>query len=126
MRPVALVVRFLLELALLLGVVLLVRQIVPGAWGWILAILAAVAVAVIWGLFLSPKATVPLPPAAALALEGLLFAGTGLGLFAVGFALPAILGVAIWIVDRAVLGVTGRPQRDSAGDSTTAGRKSPK
>ena len=97
LRKAALVVRFLLELALLAGVAVLVLRLVPDWWGWVVAAVAVVAVAVLWGLFLSPKAPVPLPPLAGLALEA--------GLFAVGLGIPAAIGVAAWILDRAVLGL---------------------
>lgn len=102
-RRAALAVRFLLELALLVGVATLALQLVPEWWGWIVAALAALVVAMLWGLFLSPKASVPLPPPAAVALEALLFLGTGAGLFAFGFVLPAAIGAVAWILDRIAL-----------------------
>lgn len=102
-RAVALAVRFLLELALLVGVATLVLQLLPEWWGWVAAIGAVVVVAVIWGLFLSPKASVPLPPPAAIAVEALLFLGTGAGLFAFGFGVPAAIGAVAWILDRIAL-----------------------
>lgn len=102
-RAAALTVRFLLELALLAGVAVLAWSLVPGWWHWPAAGLAVVVVAVLWGLLLSPKATVQLPVAAALVIEAALFLGIGAGLFLTGFAVPAVVGVGLWGVDRAAL-----------------------
>ena len=99
----ALTVRFLAELALLAGVAVLTWSLVPGGWRWPAAIAAVAVVAAVWGGFLSPKAAIPLPAPAALALEGLLFLGTGAGLFATGFGVAAAIGVAVWVVDRVAL-----------------------
>lgn len=102
---VALTVRFLLELALLTGVAVLAWHLVPGGWRWPAAIVGVVAVATVWGLLLSPKAPMPLPWAAALGLEALLFVGVGVGLVFIGFGVPAAIGVALWVGDRIVLAV---------------------
>ncbi len=102
---IALTARFLLELALLAGVAVLAWNLVPGWWRWLAVILAVALVAALWGLFLSPKATIPLPGPAALGIETVLFAGIGGGLFLIGFGLPAAVGVALWIIDRVALAV---------------------
>lgn len=107
-RAVALTVRFLLELALLAGVAVLAWQFTTGGWRWPAATLGVVLVAVLWGLFLSPKATVRLPAAGALALEALLFFGVGAGLLLVGQGVPAAIGVGIWILDRIALALLRR------------------
>lgn len=70
--------------------------------------MAVVAGGTVWGLFLSPKARVPLPPAAVLAIEAALFIGTGAGLVAVGFGIAAVIGVLVWAVDRIALAVLRR------------------
>lgn len=99
----ALTARFFLELALLAGVVILAWQLADGRWRWVAAVAAVVTIAVVWGLFLSPKAAVPLPGGVALALESTLFVGICGGLLAVGFGAVAVIGLVIWSVDRAVL-----------------------
>ncbi|MCA0250679.1 MAG: YrdB family protein [Actinobacteria bacterium] len=99
----ALTIRFLLELALLAGVAILTFSLVPGWWRWPAAIVAVLAVATFWGLFLSPKAAVALPWPAVLGLEAAVFVGTGVGLFLMGLGIPAAIGVALWIADRVVL-----------------------
>ncbi|MBP8918889.1 MAG: YrdB family protein [Micropruina sp.] len=100
---IALTARFLLELALLAGVAVLAWNLTTGWWRWPAAILAVAVVATVWGLFLSPKAAVPLPWPAALGIEAALFVGTGAGLLIIGLGIPAGVGVALWIIDRVVL-----------------------
>ncbi|MGO1183875.1 MAG: DUF2568 domain-containing protein [Micrococcaceae bacterium] len=105
-RGVALTVRFALELCLLAAVGLMAWTVIDSGWRWVVAVLAIVAVSVIWGLFLSPKAAVSLPGWAALLIEAALFLGAGLGLWLLEFRIVAILGVVVWAVDRAVLALT--------------------
>lgn len=107
-RAAALTLRFLLELALLAGVGVLAWSIAPGWWSWPAAILAVVVVATLWGLFLSPKARIPLPPAGGLAIEAVLFVGTGAGLVTLGWGVAAAIGVAVWAVDRIALALVRR------------------
>lgn len=99
----ALTARFLLELALLAGVAVLAWNLVPAGWNWPAALVAVALVGLVWGLFLSPRAAVPLPGPAAVALEALLFVGTGAGLLAIGLGLPAAIGLAVWVIDRIAL-----------------------
>lgn len=98
-----LTVRFLIELALLAGVGVLAWILVPGAWGWVAALLAVGVVGTIWGLVLSPRARIRLPSPAPFLIEAALFLGVGAGLIAVGHAVPAVVGVVIWALDRAAL-----------------------
>lgn len=95
--------RFLLELALLAGVAVLAWNLTSGGWRWPTVILAVVAVAILWGLLLSPKATVSLPSPVALGIEAALFIGAGAGLFLIGLGVPAAIGVALWLIDRVAL-----------------------
>lgn len=101
MLPVVLAIRFALELTLL-GVYF--------AWGYsaagggLVGVLAGVAVAlivaVVWGVFLSPKARVALHPAGRTALEILVFIGAAVALAALGH--PG-WGAALVVADVAVL-----------------------
>ncbi len=100
---IALTARFLLELALLAGAAVLAWNLGAGWWQWPAAILAVALVATVWGLFLSPRAAVPLPWPATLGIEAALFVGTGIGLLVIGCGIPAGVGVALWIVDRIAL-----------------------
>lgn len=110
LRAFALVLRFFLELALLGGVGMIAVELTrrAPAWiGWPLAALAVLAVGVVWGALLSPKAPVRLPASARLLLELLLFGAVALGLVLLGFWLPAAIGFVLWAADRAALALTG-------------------
>lgn len=105
---VALIVRFVAELALLAGAGVLGRRLAPGGWAWLLAVALPALVVLVWGLLLAEKPKVVAPAALRLVLETLLFAGVGAGLVAVGLPVPAIIGFALWLADRIVLAVTRR------------------
>lgn len=108
LRGVALTVRFVLELAMLAGVAVVVTRLLPGAWGWVVAAVAVVAVATLWGLLLSPKAKVALADGGRLALEAVLFVGTGIGLAAVGMPVVGLTGVGLWALHRVALALLGQ------------------
>lgn len=97
-----LTVRFFLELALLTGVGVVVWQL-DEPWRWISVIVAPVTVAVMWGLLLSPKATITLPAGAKSTIETTLFLAVGTGLYLAGFPAAAVLLVVIWLSDRIAL-----------------------
>lgn len=105
---VALVVRFALELALLAGVAVATWLLVPGWWRWPAAIVAVIAVAVLWGAMLSPRAPVTIDEWAKVAIEVVLFGGTALALAATGLGIPAAVGVAVWLVDRVAIAMLQR------------------
>jgi hypothetical protein len=65
---------------------------------WVLGLGAPVAVAAVWGLFVSPKAKFDLPRAAAFAVELLVWAVAALALFAAGQRVLAIVFVTIAVV----------------------------
>jgi hypothetical protein len=88
-------VRFLLELAALVGLVLWGVTAVGGVWGWLLGLVAAAAFAATWGAFVSPKARVRLGPVARLGLELALF---GLAALALADAGQEGLAVALALV----------------------------
>lgn len=93
-------VRFLLEMALLVGIAVLAWNIAPTAWQWPFAIIAPILGMIFWGLFLSPKATIMLPEIARFIIEAGLFLGVGAGLWGIGYWLPAIIGVSLWSLDK--------------------------
>jgi hypothetical protein len=99
----ALAARFVLEIALLVGVAVVALRLFPEWWGWAIAVGAVIVVATLWGLLLSPRAAVPLPAPVRLVVEAVLFLGVGACLVAVGLALPAVIGVVAWIADRVAL-----------------------
>ena len=103
---------FLLELALLAAWGWSGNTSVGGIGGIALAILLPAAVAVIWGLALSPKPRFKLAAPIRLGLETLLFLGAGAGLLINGQALLAGLLVGIWIVNKIILTVLGQTAPD--------------
>jgi hypothetical protein len=108
-RGVALVVRFLLELALLVGAGAAALLLLPDPWRWIVMVLAPAAIAVVWGLTLSPRRRYDLTGPGRVALETLLFVGTGAALAVAGSWVPAVVGVTVWVIDRIALAVFPPP-----------------
>ena len=87
--------RILLELGALAAVAYWGFQTGDGAPRWVRGIAAPVAVAVVWWLFVSPKAAVGVPRPARLAIELAVWAAAGAALWAAGH--PA-LGIAFFVV----------------------------
>ena len=89
MKPLNLGLRFLLELCMLVAL---------GIWGFsenfVLGIAAALAAAVVWGLWIAPKATRRLRDPVRLALELLLFGAAGVALAAADHPLAAAIFLA--------------------------------
>ena len=102
-RRVALTVRFLLELALLAGAAVLAGRIAPAAWSIVAAAVAVIALGTAWGLLLSPKARFDIGGYGRLGLETTLFVGVAAGLVAIGVIVPAVIGLAVWVLDRLAL-----------------------
>jgi len=110
MKAVLLALAFLLELALLVA---------AGWWGftrdggWPVRLLAGLGVplliAVVWGLFCSPKASVPLPAPAKLSVQAACFVTGGLLLALAGRPVPGALLVGLWAVNKALLTLAHDP-----------------
>ncbi|MFC4146426.1 YrdB family protein [Micromonospora mangrovi] len=110
MKALLLTLVFLLELAMLAA---------AGWWGFTLdagwpvrvaaGIGAPLLIAVVWGVFCSPRAAVSLPAPAKLAVQVACFVTAGLLLALAGHPVPAVLLVALWAVDTAVLRLSGEP-----------------
>lgn len=99
----ALVVRFLLELALLAGAAVAAWQLADGWWSPVAAIGAVVCIATVWGLLLSPKAPYAPHPVVQVLIEAVLFVVVGVGLVLAGHAVVATIGVALWAADRGAM-----------------------
>lgn len=103
------VLRFLLEVAALLAV---------AYWGFrtgdslvvsvALALAAPLLVAVVWGVFGSPKAALPLPDPARLGLEVLVFGAAAAGLYTVGHRGLALAFAAVVVVNTALMHYWGQ------------------
>ncbi|MEV0152815.1 YrdB family protein [Micromonospora sp. NPDC050686] len=110
MKVILLALAFLLELALLVA---------AGWWGFTLdagrpvrllaGLGAPLLIAVVWGLFCSPRATVALPAPAKLAAQAACFVTGAVLLALAGRPAPAVLLVALWAVDKTLLRVAGDP-----------------
>lgn len=111
-----LVIRLLVEVAMLMAYVHISLQLVnTGPWRYPVAAAAFAAIAVIWGTFLSPKARIILPHLAAWALEAVLFVGAGLGIYLTGAQTAAIVLLAVWAVDLLLLEIrVNRPARQQS------------
>ena len=96
MRAANLVVRFLLELSALTATAYWGFATASGLTQWVLGLGAPALVAVIWGLFVSPKAKVELPRPAQFAIELLVFAAAALALVA---ADQPVLGIVLAAVE---------------------------
>lgn len=99
----ALTMRFLLELALLTGAAVAAWRLIGGWVGVVTAIAAVIALAVVWGLLLSPKAHFTVGAVWQLVIEAVLFFGVAAALWAAGLWLPALVGVAVWAADRVAI-----------------------
>ena len=106
MRTTALLLRFLLELALLAGVVYVGWTLADGGWRIPTAAFALAVVIALWGTFLSPKARVSIPGWARVVLEVLLFGGVGYLLWQTGAPTTGAALAAVWALDRVVLALT--------------------
>lgn len=103
-RPITLTLRFLLELCALAAL---------AYWGWQVgnsvplkvaaAIGAPLAAAVVWGLFVSPKAQVAVPGAVRLFIEVAFFALAVLALLASGQTSLAVALAVVYVVHRILL-----------------------
>jgi len=74
---------------------------------WLAAVAVPLAVAIVWGLLLAPKARVRLPMAGVVTIKAVLFVGasvaidvSGRPVFAVAFAAVALINTAVAAVDR--------------------------
>jgi len=91
-RAANLVVRFLLELSALAATAYWGFATASGLTQWVLGLGAPALVAVVWGLFVSPKAKVELPRPAQFAIELLVFAAAAVALVA---ADQPVLGIVL-------------------------------
>jgi hypothetical protein len=105
----ALVVRFLLELAALAALASAGIAIVDGPLGWLLGLGLATLAAVAWGLFVAPRARYPLTTPARLGVEIAVFVAATVGLLLAGRPFLAALLLIVYALDRIVLWASGAP-----------------
>lgn len=104
MKELNLGVRFLLELCLLAALAYAGLQV-----SVVLAVAAPLAAAVVWGLFVSPKARVPLSTVPWVAVQAVLFGAAVVGLVLAGNALLGVLFAIAVAVNVALVLFWGRP-----------------
>ena len=108
MRGLILLVRFMVELALLAAFAWWGFTVGSGATAWVLGAGATLLAAVIWGTFVAPKARRPVPIAKRVAIECVLYASAAIGLAAIGQMPLAIaffvLAVAVSLANAATAG----------------------
>lgn len=121
LRTTALVVRFLLELAALVALVYTGVATVEGFAGWLVGLGLAGIGAVAWGMFVAPRAPRPLPTPARLAVEAVVFVAAAVGLVLAEQAILAGILLALYLLDRLALRLSGAPAFESA-DWPNAGR----
>jgi hypothetical protein len=102
LRAANLAVRFVLELTALGVVAYWGYATGSGVGAWLLALACPVALALAWGVFVSPKARVPLPPLARFAVEIGFFAVAALALWSVGQPVWAIVLLVVAVVSGAL------------------------
>jgi len=108
LKPTLLTVRFALELCLIAGVVYWALELGAGTAVRVgLAVLAPLAVMVVWGLFVAPKARYPLRRLAWAALQIVLFALVAVALAQAGQTMLGLLFFVAAVVDLAALIVIG-------------------
>ena len=109
-----LLVRFLLELCLLGALAWWGFETGDGAAAHaLLGVGVPVAAAVVWGLFIAPKARHPVPLAVWIGLQVVLFGAAALGLAAVASTALAVLFVIVVVLHgaaMAALGLRGAPR----------------
>jgi len=103
MLPAALAIRFILELCLLSAVGWAVFHLVSGPAGFGLALKAVLALALLWGTFLSPKRRVELGAVPRLLIEAVLFVAAALLLLGIGHAWLAGALVGAELFDKAAV-----------------------
>lgn len=91
LRWAVLTLRFLAELGMLAGLAYWGATTGEGATAWVLGLGAPAAAAVVWGLFVSPRAKRPVPLPIRLAIEIDLFVATAIALWFADAVGPAVV-----------------------------------
>jgi hypothetical protein len=98
-----LALRFALEVLLLAAYAVIGTGLVAGWLGWLLAAVLVLAVALVWGTWLSPKRRIDSARGVRITVELALFALAGLGLALVGHAVWGAVLVVVEVVAVALL-----------------------
>ena len=102
MREANLALRFVLELGALAAVGYWGLETGDGALGWLLAAAAVAVVAVVWGLFVAPKARIDVARPVRFAIEVVVWVSAGVALAAAGHAVLGLAFAAVSIASGAL------------------------
>jgi Protein of unknown function (DUF2568) len=116
MRGLILLVRFLVELALLAALAWWGFTVGSGVTAWVLGVGTPLLSAVIWGTFVAPKARRPVPVTERVAIECVLYSAAAIGLAAIG-QMPLAIGffVVAVTVSLANAATTGSAEEEMSG-----------
>lgn len=112
---VLLTVRFLVEVALFVGALAVLVAAVGGGVGIVLGIVVVVALALLWGLLLSPRRRFDLPLGARVLVEALLMGAVAAGLAVTGHPGFAVALLVAEVVSVALLWWRGMPPGTDVG-----------
>lgn len=101
--------RFLLELSAFAAIAYWGYDAGSGVWRWLLAVGAPALVAVVWALFVSPKARIELARPLRLVIEFLVFGAAALALAAAGQPILAVVFAVIAAISGTLNYVWDRP-----------------
>jgi hypothetical protein len=108
LRGANLLIRFLTELAAVVGVAYGLQQAIGDVAGIVLGILAGFAAAMVWGIFVAPKARRRLDDPLRLGVEAVVFGAACLALALGGAAALAIAFAAIVVVSETLMFALGQ------------------
>jgi hypothetical protein len=97
-RGATLTARFLCELAMLAALAFWGYVVGEGVWAWVLGIAAPAAAAVVWGMFVAPRARIPVPASLRVQIELVLYALAAVGLGSAGQPVAAVVLAAAGLV----------------------------
>ncbi len=109
MKGLALVVRFLLEVAAIAALVYAGVAVVDPPLGWLLGLGMAAVAAVAWGLFVAPRSRIAVPTPVRFAVEIAVFAAACSGLLAAEQPVLAAGLAIVYVLDRLALWASGAP-----------------
>ena len=91
LRGVTPTARFICELAMLAALAVWGYVVGEGVWAWVLGLATPVGAAIVWGMFVAPRARVPVPAPVRVAIELVLYAAAAAGLAAAGQPVAAVV-----------------------------------
>ena len=91
LRGATLIARFVCELAMLAALAFWGYVVGEGVWAWLLGLAAPAAAGIVWGMFVAPRARVPVRPPVRVGIELVLYGAAAAGLAAAGQPVAAVV-----------------------------------